>query len=145
MVGTFASTVMKGLMVLCSLSRTAKAQSGVMIENIIYKKAPLMGAFCFFMIQEAIIEFGIVEKSKHKENNLLALKSFIANLEVLDFGINEAIVYSKLRVDLEKRKQLIGAMDMLIASVAIANSLTLITNNTKEFERILDLNIENWA
>ena len=102
------------------------------------------GEICICSITVAELFFG-VEKSKYKENNLLALKSFIANLEVLDFGINEAIVYSKLRVDLEKRKQLIGAMDMLIASVAIANSLTLITNNTKEFVRILDLNIENWA
>ncbi|MDD7296238.1 PIN domain-containing protein [Helicobacter bilis] len=50
-----------------------------------------------------------------------------------------------MRADLEYKKSLIGAMDMLISAVALANDLTLITNNTKEFQRVKNLKIENWV
>jgi tRNA(fMet)-specific endonuclease VapC len=35
-------------------------------------------------------------------------------------------------------------MDMLIASIALANELVIVTNNEKEFKRISELKIENW-
>lgn len=86
-----------------------------------------------------------VEKSKFKESNTLALQAFLAHLQVLDFGIDSAAAYAKLRADLERRRALIGAMDMLIASIALANGLTLITNDSKDFKRVKNLQIENWG
>lgn len=53
--------------------------------------------------------------------------------------------YAIIRADLEQRRQLIGAMDMLIAATAMANKLVLVTNNQKEFDRIMGLSVENWA
>lgn len=88
--------------------------------------------------------FGI-EKSKHKENNLKALKKVLSFLTIYDFGYNEAKAYAIIRADLEQRRQLIGAMDMLIAATAMANKLVLVTNNQKEFDRIMGLSVENWA
>jgi tRNA(fMet)-specific endonuclease VapC len=38
----------------------------------------------------------------------------------------------------------IGAMDMLIAAIALANGLILVTHNTKEFARIPGLQLEDW-
>lgn len=86
-----------------------------------------------------------VEKSQYKEANTNALNTFLANLEVIEFGYKEELAYAKIRADLEYKKSLIGAMDMLISAVALANDLTLITNNTKEFQRVGNLNIENWV
>ena len=39
---------------------------------------------------------------------------------------------------------LIGPNDLLIASIALANGLTLVTHNTREFSRIPGLKLEDW-
>lgn len=103
-----------------------------------------VGEIAISSISVAELFFG-VEKSRFKESNALALHAFLAHLQVLEFGTREAQAYAKIRADLEHRKALIGAMDMLIASVAVANDLTLITNDGKDFKRVAGLRLENWA
>ncbi len=39
----------------------------------------------------------------------------------------------------------IGANDLMIASIAVANGLTLVTNNTSEFSRVPGLKLEDWS
>ena len=103
-----------------------------------------VGDIAISSISVAELFFG-VEKSKYKESNILALNGFLANLKIIDFSTKEAIQYAKLRTELERKKALIGAMDMLIAATALANNLILITNNTKEFKRVKNLEIQNWV
>jgi tRNA(fMet)-specific endonuclease VapC len=50
--------------------------------------------------------------------------------------------FGKFKAELRRKGQLIG--DLLIASVAVSNNLTLVTNNTRHFERISELSLENW-
>jgi len=50
-----------------------------------------------------------------------------------------------LRAELERRGQIIGPYDLQIAAQAISNDLILVTNNTKEFERIPGLKLDNWV
>lgn len=88
--------------------------------------------------------FGI-EKSKYKEENKKALQNFLNPLDILDFGYEESLVYGKLRAKLEKEKNLIGSMDMLIASHALSLGLILVTNNEKDFKRVEGLKVENWV
>lgn len=102
------------------------------------------GDIAISSISVAELFFFGVEKSRFKESNTIALSAFLANLEVVVFGNQEASVYANVRANLERKKSLIGSMDMLIAATAIANNLALITNNTKEFERVQNLNVENW-
>ncbi len=45
---------------------------------------------------------------------------------------------------LRKTGQIIGDMDLLIASVAVSRSLIVVTNNTRHFDRIPELKVENW-
>ena len=52
--------------------------------------------------------------------------------------------YAQIRTDLEKKGQIIGSNDMLIAAIAIAHNLTLITHNEREFSRIGRLLLEDW-
>jgi tRNA(fMet)-specific endonuclease VapC len=40
--------------------------------------------------------------------------------------------------------QLIGPYDTMIAAIALANNLTLVTHNTSEFSRIANLVLEDW-
>jgi tRNA(fMet)-specific endonuclease VapC len=56
-----------------------------------------------------------------------------------------AIEYGSIRAKLEKTGQPIGANDMLIASHAKSLDCTIVTNNTKEFERVQALKIQNWV
>ena len=54
-------------------------------------------------------------------------------------------VYGKVRTNLQRAGHVIGPLDMLIAAHAISSGLILVTNNTKEFTRIKELQVENWA
>jgi len=86
-----------------------------------------------------------VSKSSRPEQNQLALTQFIAPLEILPYGDDAAQYYGDLRAHLEKQGTPIGSLDMLIAAHALSIACTLVTNDEKEFNRIPNLNIENWA
>ena len=86
-----------------------------------------------------------VEKSAAVEKNRLALTMLLANIEILDFDVDAADCYGKIRADLEKKGTPIGSLDMMIAGHAMSMGYTVVTNNVKEFSRVPDLKIENWA
>jgi tRNA(fMet)-specific endonuclease VapC len=86
-----------------------------------------------------------VSKSSKPEQNQIALIQFIAPLEILSYGGEAAQYYGELRAHLEKQGTPIGSLDMLIAAHALSIDCTLITNNEKEFIRIPNLKIDNWA
>ena len=84
-------------------------------------------------------------KSKYVDQNKIAIREFCLPLEILPFDEYAADICGGIRAGLEAKGAIIGAMDMQIAAVSIANDLTLVTNNTKEFKNIHNLRIENWA
>jgi tRNA(fMet)-specific endonuclease VapC len=85
-----------------------------------------------------------VEKSKYQVKNLKIVEDFISRLEVIDYKIDDAKQYGIIRTDLEKRGQIIGVNDLHIAANAINNGLIVVTNNTKEFDKVSGLRVENW-
>ena len=52
--------------------------------------------------------------------------------------------YAKVRADLAAKGTPIGANDYLIAAIALANGLTLVTHNTGEFSRVVGLTLDDW-
>ena len=86
-----------------------------------------------------------VEKSAAVEKNRLALSMLLANIEILDFDVDAANCYGKIRADLEKKGTPIGPLDMMIAGHAQSRGYTVVTNNVKGFSRVSNLKIENWA
>lgn len=86
-----------------------------------------------------------VEKSAAIEKNRLALALLLANIEIMNFDVNAANCYGKIRADLEKKGTPIGPLDMMIAGHAQSLSYTVVTNNVKEFSRVTNLDIVNWA
>ena len=86
-----------------------------------------------------------VEKSAAVDKNRLALSILLANIEILDFDVNAAEGYGKIRADLEKNGTPIGPLDMMIAGHAKSLDYTVVTNNVKEFKRVSGLKIENWV
>ena len=63
-------------------------------------------------------------------------------VEALAIGADDA--YASIRADLERRGQIIGQNDMLIAAHALALDAILVTDNAREFKRVKGLRIENW-
>ena len=86
-----------------------------------------------------------VEKSKAIEKNRVALALLLANIKIMNFDSLAAEGYGKIRADLEKAGTPIGPLDMMIAGHAKALGYTVVTNNTKEFERVKGLKLENWS
>ena len=85
------------------------------------------------------------EKSAKPEQNLEALGRFLLPLDVLAFGGEAAAAYGRVRAALEKAGTPIGPLDNLIAAHAVSMGVTLVTNNTREFGRVPDLEVEDWT
>lgn len=103
-----------------------------------------MGDVGISAITLAELEHG-VEKSARPEQNRIALTQFCAPLEILPFDDASASAYGRIRAALEKKGQVIGPMDLLIAAHALTAAHTLVTSNEKELRRVKGLRVENWA
>ncbi len=90
------------------------------------------------------LQFG-VHKSLYVDRNREALFKFLLPLDIVDYDNNAAETYGKIRTDLEKKGKVIGAMDLLIAAQALSRDLSLVTNNQREFSRVVGLSLENWV
>jgi tRNA(fMet)-specific endonuclease VapC len=83
-------------------------------------------------------------KSSSPEKTLSKQKEFLNQFVSLPFDDAVAAVYGPVRANLEMAGTPIGALDMLIAAIAIANDLILVTHNDAEFSRIKGLKLEDW-
>ena len=83
-------------------------------------------------------------KSQRQPNSLLQMETFLAGHPNLDFDAPAARFYGELRADLEKKGTPIGAYDMQIAAIALANNLIIVTHNVSEFRRVPNLLWEDW-
>ena len=92
----------------------------------------------------AELHFGVA-KSARPEQNKRRIEVFLERIAVLDFTPKDAQTYGTLRASLEHRGEIIGGNDLLIAAQALERNLILVTNNEREFRRIKQLKIENWA
>ncbi len=84
-------------------------------------------------------------KSQFVEKNLKAIEGFLLPFEIVEYDYRASVAYGKIRADLEKKGKVIGNMDMQIAGHALSLDLLLVTNNTREFERVEGLKLDNWA
>ena len=87
--------------------------------------------------------FGVAHSQKKKQNEA-ALKDFLDYTILLNWPCEASPLYGKIRSGLQKKGTPIGAMDLLIASHALFLNAVLVTNNTREFERVPHLKVENW-
>lgn len=85
-----------------------------------------------------------VALSEKKKLNEAALRDFLDFVNVLDWPSGACPVYGRIRAHLKKKGTPIGAMDLLIASHASFLNAVLVTNNTREFDRVPELKMENW-
>lgn len=83
-------------------------------------------------------------KSAKVAQNLAMFRSFFAAFPSLDFDDASAEIYGRIRAQLERAGTPIGSNDFLIAAIALANDLTIVTHNTREFGRVAGLRLDDW-
>ena len=86
-----------------------------------------------------------VEKSKAIERNRVLLTQLLSNIEIMDFDDKAAEEYGNIRTNLEEKGFSIDPLDTMIAGHARSLGYILVTNNTKEFDRVENLVVEDWA
>ena len=84
-------------------------------------------------------------KSKITEQTLKETEDFLSDLDIVPFDYDAAVAYGKIKASLERKGQVIGPNDMLIAATALIRNATLVTNNTREFSRIDGLKLYDWT
>jgi len=102
-----------------------------------------LGDIVISSVTAAELAFGVVKSGSVR--NRQALEMFLSTLEILPFDESAIWHYPDIRADLERRGQPIGTLDTMIAAHALTTNTILVTNNTREFERIPRLRVENWA
>ncbi len=118
-----------------------KKKSDNIIRNIITHNPDEL---CISSITYAELMHG-VEKSQAVDKNRMALTLFLSNIPIIPFDDKAAEAYGDIRVKLESKGTPIGPMDMLIAAHAKSMGYIMVTNNTREFQRVDDLVLEDWV
>ena len=83
-------------------------------------------------------------RSDNMQKTIATQKNFLNRFVSLSFDDVAAEHYGRIRADLATKGTPIGPNDLLIASIASANNLILVTHNTREFKRVEGLQIEDW-
>jgi tRNA(fMet)-specific endonuclease VapC len=104
----------------------------------------LAESLCISIITLGELLYG-VEKSARRSQNLQAVQQFTTRLEVMPFSVKASAHFGQVRAELARLGTLCGAYDMLIGAHARSEGLMLVTNNTREFQRIPGLRVDNWV
>ena len=106
-------------------------------------KAHLGKDLCISSVTYGELEYGI-RKSASPARNRIAISQILAGIPVLSFDTKAAAHFGDIFADLEGKRQRISDRDMMIAGHARSLGCILVTNNTREFSRVVDLQYEDW-
>ncbi|SEQ97287.1 tRNA(fMet)-specific endonuclease VapC [Pseudomonas sp. NFACC02] len=101
------------------------------------------GQLCISTITLMELIYG-AEKSATPEKNLSVVEGFAARLDVLPYDADAAAHTGMIRTELSRAGTPIGPYDQMIAGHARSQGLVVVTNNSKEFERVQGLRLEDW-
>lgn len=94
-------------------------------------------------VVKAELYYGI-QRSSRPDHDGVTLRQFLANFVSLPFDDRAAEEYGRIRARLASQGVLIGPNDLMIAAIALANDASLVTHNTREFQRVPDLQVVDW-
>ena len=103
-----------------------------------------VGEIAISAITESELRFG-ADKSLDPAKNHAHLDRFLLTLPVLPFDSECAREYGRIRAFMEKNGTPIGSLDTLIAAHSLRAGLTIVTNNTREFQRVPGLSAVDWT
>ena len=120
------------------LSYFVKGNSGV--ENSFIKHSESI--FLCSIVQSECF-FGA--KKANKTSLVSVYDTIFATYPVLAYDAKTAEIFIDLKVDLSNKGTIVEDFDLMIAAIALANDLTLVTANTKHFQRVEGLKVEDWS
>lgn len=98
---------------------------------------------CLCSVVKAELLFG-AHNSQQVAANLRRLRDFFESFQSIFFDDGAADIYGSLRSHLRREGTEIGSNDLMIAAIAVALDLTLVTHNRSEFERVPGLRLAEW-
>jgi len=124
------------------LSDMMRNPAGAAMRVLESRSADAENNFVTSVMVACELRYGAVKKGSSKL--VQRLDEVLGSVDVvsLDRGIEQH--YASIRSDLERRGELIGQNDLLIAAHALALDAVLVTDNIREFERVKGLRVENW-
>ena len=85
-----------------------------------------------------------VYRMPNPEQRKEEVNAFLSDIEVINLDLGAARIYGELKAQLARRGELLADNDLFIASIALSRRLTLVTHNTRHYERIPNLCLEDW-
>jgi tRNA(fMet)-specific endonuclease VapC len=98
---------------------------------------------CISSITLAELRFGADAKASRALHRLI--DAFVRPIDVLPFDQTAANKFGVVAAQLARKGEPIGTFDTLIAAHALACGVTLVSNNTKHFQRVAGLKLANWG
>jgi tRNA(fMet)-specific endonuclease VapC len=95
------------------------------------------------VITAAELRFGAEKAARPKLVELV--EAYLERLAILDWTNEVTPHYARIRTELERSGKPIGNMDLLIASHAVSQGMTVVTNNLKHFSNVPGLKVELWS
>ena len=93
-------------------------------------------------VQEIVYGAYKSNRAEFHMNNLQNI--LLPNVNILNFDLKAAYICGRIQAELSSSGNMLYLADLQIASIALANDLTLVTGNNKHFKRIPTLKLENW-
>lgn len=124
------------------------------ILSLFFRGHPeVAGNFTAYLAEHDAIRFSIITyyevisglKHRDARKQLDLFLEFTAQNTIHPLTVQVADRTAELYADLRKRGEPLDDIDLLIAGTALANGLVLVTDNRRHFDRIHELEIENWA
>jgi tRNA(fMet)-specific endonuclease VapC len=73
------------------------------------------------------------------------VEEYLERITILDWTSEVTVPYGRIRTELERAGKPMGSMDLLIASHAVSQGMTLVTNNLRHFSNVPNLKVEVWS
>jgi tRNA(fMet)-specific endonuclease VapC len=102
-----------------------------------------MASLCISAITEGELLFGLAKRPDAKQLHA-AVRELLKRVDVLPWDSATAERYGPVRADMERRGKILGPLDLLIATHALAVGTVLVTND-HAFSQVVDLHLEDWT
>lgn len=100
------------------------------------------------VMQISLVTYGELvfgaERSANREKNMKTVHAIKAIFPILNIDMKTMTCFGRLKATLRKKGKNVDDLDLLIASTAIINNLTLVTHNTEHFECVPGLSMTDW-
>ncbi len=113
-------------------------------DEVVRKLAACRPEDCAVSMVSVYELFAGVARCKDPVGEGRKVSQFLQPFHLLPFDWDSALKTAEIRYQLEQAGNIIGPYDLQLSGQALALDVTLVTHNTREFQRVNGLRIEDW-